>query len=248
MPQIRCKILNPVGSLHSPVPVSPSILKRPAFDRASHNSYQMLLFAHVCLLLTGAGEFFTNDSLVQGLTGFNLPAPGPVSPRGFSNGSVPPENDTNLDYPGRYPSRVVPDFTSPPCSNTRIQGVYMSPYLEPHEVTHHTIQECSPFGFCALVLALTFNVLGILSPGSIFFQARVCLLSLGLVVLPLCAHHQNRLTRMSYCTARCRHKSEFRILVKRTFSDHMIGFMIIVLFLWVVSVSLAAPNSCPFPL
>ena len=221
--KFNAKFLNPSGSLQSPVLVSPSMLRRPAFDRARHTSHQMLLFAHVCLLLTGAGEFFTNDNLVLGLKSSNLPAPGPVSPRGFSNGSAPPENDTNLDSPGSYPSRVVSMFY-PPYFNTSIQEDPLDSYQSCNELPHSSIPTGSRFEFCALVLALTFNVLGILSPGSIFLQARVCLLSLGLVVL------QDRLIRTSYCSAVSRYKSRFCALFKRAPLGYVCGSMLMALF------------------
>ena len=187
MPLINSLAVHPPGSLCCPVPVNTSIRKRPNVNRACINSKLMLLFAHVCLLMTAAGEFFTNDYLTQGLTSTILPAPAPVSPRGFSNSSVLTENDTNLDSPGLDP-RKLPLFPFVSMLDCYTGLDHSNLAKEPPRPYHFGSTTCSPFEFCGYVLALTFNVLGILSPGSVFFQARVCLLSLGLVVLPLCAH------------------------------------------------------------
>ena len=242
MPLIKAPTVHPPGSLCCPVPVNTSIRKRPNVNRACINSKLMLLFAHVCLLMTAAGEFFTDDYLTQGLNSTNLPAPAPVSPRGFSNGSVLTENDTNLDSPGLDLRKLF----LPPC--VRILDCYtgmdhLNLAKELSRTYHFGSTTCSPFEFCGYVLALTFNVLGILSPGSAFFQARVCLLSLGLVVLPLCAHQQDSATRTSYCAARCRFKTKVLASVNAWVSTYRCGSMLLILFLWVLFVSSLMPQT-----
>ena len=191
--------------------------------------------------MTAAGEFFTDDYLTQGLKSTNLPAPAPVSPRGFSNGSVLTENDTNLDSPGLDPRKFLlsPFIRTLDCY-TGMDHLNLAE--ESSRTYHFGSTTCSPFEFSGYVLALTFNFLGILSPGSVFFQARVCLLSLRLVVLPLCAHQQDSATRTSYCAARRRFKTMVLASVNAWVSTYRCGLMLLTLFLWVLFVSSLMPQ------
>ena len=62
----------------------------------------------------------------------------------------------------------------------------------------------------------------------------MCLLSLCLAVLPVCAHSQNVKLRISMCFALACRKSHFRLWVTRGFQWYMCGLMLLTLFAWVV--------------
>ena len=172
-----------------------------------------------------------------------------VLPRDYPSSSLVLENDTNLVLPGPIPrrtfrylydlqtchreslgcltpsppfdmtDRVLVGFLNPQAlaSTTPLQRVGTSHSSKGAQIT------CSPFSFNVHLLAYLFQLLSLLTPRSIFCQARVCLLSLCLAVLPVCAHSHNVKLRTSMCCALACRKSHLRLWVTRGFQWYMCG-------------------------
>ena len=152
--------------------------------------------------------------------------PGASRPRSLSSSQIN-ENDTNLEEPG-LDSRRSLSTLSPYLYGLGVDD----PAVTPRTGSDHGVK--SPFEFGAFVLAALFNILGVLDPASMLSSQRFCPFICAVTDLPVCAYQQTSLFRTRLFASGKRFKSDVVSAKKSFHMGHLIGFLLLMIFLCIV--------------
>ena len=191
------------------------------------------LLAPVCLLLfLGMRAICYDEDFSYRI---DLIRPGNSRPRSFSS-SLSRENHTNPVSSGM-------DTGSPHTIAFRFPLNCCHMCTSPLKISDKGVQ--SPFEFCAMVIATLFNILGILDPRSLFYSRKFFPFVGVITALPPCAIQQASQFQTRMLASVTTYKSQALSVVKSFLAGHLVGIILLMLFLCILRVQ-SPPDAPPF--